>query len=876
MNEEFQLIIAALLHDIGKLGYRAGELGAHEEIGKKFVESQEHALPHEITSLISMHHRHGIENLFGEEGYAPLKKIIIADWLASSERIGLEQTEEIKKIGLTPIFSKISIFGEHSPSKFYYSGQELILKNGSEELFPHLENKISGKLQNNFTYNWNSFKAKFERISDYKGNDQKLFEFLYYLLKSHFKFLPSAAYKVEPDISLFDHSKMVCALTIALHNYFKFNSIAEEDANNSLNLVGKILQELYRVGDDYIEEIEKDQLKKEVFEDLKFFSLVHGDFSGIQNFIHSISSRYAMKTLKGRSFFFGLLTENFARYITQELELTEANIIYAGGGHFFIISHYSSELDTKIKEFSIKINKFFIELFNSNLYLALDYIPLSIKDLTKGISESWKEISSKTSLKKKRKFKDILEESGKDYFSEIFGPIKGSATKLERCVVCNSFTELENIETEGEDKWCSTCKGFMQLTVDLKRSKYYGIIQNSNEAYNKILNEIKNAVEFAESAGANLKNSFSINNPSILKALGVKLSPIAFPLNQLGNIVNTETLAERAAERTGFNKLGILKMDVDSLGKIFQKGLGDNSTISRISTLSSSLSLFFEGYVSILAKTKFPGSIYLIFSGGDDLFAIGSWDKIIEFSYKLYKKFRRFTVFNPDITLSGGIVIETASFPIIRASLAAEEELDKAKNFEPFTGKVNTKNRISLFGSVLKWDWTLEKEVEYREVIQKGEDIEKYERNKILEIMKNDNSKQVDESIFNWVNTKSEFELANILKDILVYLVKEKGFSKSMLHKVGNSVRGMRSLLEDSVAEGRIKVPKLWRMKYYLRTVLRSKDPEVKLLSNFIVQMLESIVKNNLFELNSNLKIKNVEFISVAVKWADYLTRTIK
>ena len=874
MNKEFQLIIAALLHDIGKLGYRAGEPGAHEEIGRKFVESQEQILPHEITSLISMHHRHGIENLFETEGYTILKKIIIADWLASSERIGQKQTEEIKKIGLTPIFSKISIFGgnQKKVSKFYYPGQELILKNGSEEIFPHLENKISSKLQNNFTTNWNSFKAKFERISDYKDNDQKLFKFLYYLLKSHFKFLPSAAYKVEPDISLFDHSKMVCALSIALHNYFEFNSIAQGDATNTLNLVGKVLQELYRVGDSYIEEIEKDQEKREIFEDLKLFSLIHGDFSGIQNFIHSISSKYAMKTLKGRSFFFSLLTENFAHYIIQELELTEANIIYAGGGHFFIISHYSSELDTKIKEFSIKINKFFIELFNSNLYLAIDNIPLSIKDLTKGISESWKEVSSKTSLKKNRKFKDILEQSGKDYFSEIFGPIKGAATKLERCVVCNSFTELENIESEGEDKWCSTCKGFMKLTGDLKRSKYYQIIQNSNEPYNKILNELNNAVGFSESAGGSLKHSFSINNPSMPNTLGAKLFPIAFPL-ELGNIVNTETLAERAAERTGFNKLGILKMDIDSLGKVFQKGLGDNSTISRISTLSSSLSLFFEGYVSILAQTEFPNSIYLIFSGGDDLFAIGSWDKVIEFSYKLYRNFRRFTVFNPDITLSAGIVIETASFPIIRASVAAEEELDKAKNFEAFTGKTNTKNRISLFGSVLKWDWTLDKEIEYSKVIQKGEDIEKYERNQILEIMKNDNSKQIDEAIFNWVNSKSEFGLANILKDILVFLVKEKGFSKSMLHKVGNSVRGMRSLLEDSVSEGRIKVPKLWRMKYYLRTVLRSKDAEVKLLSNFIVQMLESIVKNNLFEQDSNLKIKNVEFISVAVKWADYLTR---
>jgi len=93
-----------------------------------------------------------------------------------------------------------------------------------------------------------------------------------------------------------------------------------------------------------------------------------------------------------------------------------------------------------------------------------------------------------------------------------------------------------------------------------------------------------------------------------------------------------------------------------------------------------------------------------------------------------------------------------------------------------------------------------------------------------------------------------------------------------MLHKLENSVLGLRTLLEDSL-EGRIRLPKLWRLKYYLRSVLWSRDPDVKLLTNFIVNMIEIIIKDNLFKPDSSLQIKNVEFISVAVKWADYLTR---
>ncbi len=876
MNDENLLKLGSLLHDMGKLGYRAGERGVHEEIGKNLVLQYDDFLPG-VSSLISMHHRHGIENLFNQEGYLVLKEIIIADWLASSERIGLEQSKDAKKVGLTPIFSEVSIFKQREHRNFYYLGKNLVLEDDSKEIFPQIEEKVSSLLESNFLENWNLFKEKLGKIKEYKEDYEKIFELLFSLLKQSFKFLPSAAYRVEPDISLFDHSKMVCALAVALHNYFATNSFEEKEVLEILNQIGQILQELYRVGDSYVNEIGKNPSKKEIFEEKKLFSLIHGDFSGIQNFIHLISSKHAMKTLKGRSFFFSLLTENFARYIVQELKLTEANIIFAGGGHFYIIGYYSNDLEIKIKELSKTINKLFIEHFNSNLYLALSFIPLSIRDLIyEKFSNSWREVNLKTSVKKRKKFYENIEESKEDYFSEIFGPFEDSANKIERCIVCNSFNDLELVTDEREDKWCSMCRSFMDLTNDLKTSNYYKIVKKSDKSYNRVLVELNNASIFKDIVKENQNYWYSINKPMSENVLGDKLFPIAFPIHKEGlkkdRIIDNDDLAEQAFERTGFNKLGILKMDVDSLGRIFQRGLGDNSTISRISTLSSSLTLFFEGYVPKLVQTEFSDSVYLIFSGGDDLFAVGSWDKIIEFSYRLYKDFRRFTAFNPDITLSAGIAIETPTFPIIKASLAAEEELDRAKNFEPFTGKTNTKNRISLFGSVLKWDWTYEKEEEFQNIKQKVENIEKHRRDQLLKIMKNDGSEKINEEIFNWINNKSEFELAVILKEIFVYLLKKKDFSKSMLHKVENSVWGMRTLLEDSL-ERKIRVPKLWRLKYYLRSVLWSKDSEVKLLCNFIVQMFEIIIKNNLFIPDSNLQIKNVEFISVAVKWADYLTR---
>jgi hypothetical protein len=46
-----------------------------------------------VSSLISMHHDK--IDIFKEDGYEILKKIVIADWLASSERIGKDIKESV-------------------------------------------------------------------------------------------------------------------------------------------------------------------------------------------------------------------------------------------------------------------------------------------------------------------------------------------------------------------------------------------------------------------------------------------------------------------------------------------------------------------------------------------------------------------------------------------------------------------------------------------------------------------------------------------------------------------------------------------------------------------------------------------------------------
>ncbi|MBD3214983.1 MAG: type III-A CRISPR-associated protein Cas10/Csm1 [Candidatus Lokiarchaeota archaeon] len=876
MNEKQQLILSSLLHDIGKLGFRAGERGSHEDIGRTFL-SQFEDYFEEVVSLISMHHRHEIEKLFEKEGFQKLKVLIIADWLASTERIGLTQKEEISKIGLSPIFSKLSIYEQEESGEetFYYPGNQIQLKDDCEEIFPKPKDQVKPNIERNFEDNWNTFQEHFHNIYTYTQDFDALFDFLLNLLQTHFKFIPSAAYKVEPDISLFDHSKIVCAFCAALETYFTMHNYDGDAKNKVLNNLGCLLKNLYLDEENIMHEIENNTEKSDLYQTHKYFTLIHGDFSGIQDFIHRITSKYAMKTLKGRSFFLSLLTDVLAEYVVEKLELPKANIIFAGGGHFYILAYQSDAIGELLEDLSVKVNNLFIQHYNAQLYLALDYIPLTIKDIVKYQEANvWRKVTQKTSMKKKERYKDVILSEPEKY-AEIFGPKKGSAEELERCVICNSSQNLEDFrpsDEESEEKWCDTCKGFLNLTNDLRGARYIQFSDNPEALYNQILEPLDKSIKFIEMLNGQ-KDLFSINDPTA-NLLGTKYYSIAFPFKEKGMnmILDNDDLADKAEQRTGFNKLGILKMDIDSLGRIITHGLGKQNSLSRVSTLSTSLSLFFKGYVSELVKSSFKDEIYLIFSGGDDLFAVGAWDKTIEFAHVLYKEFRRFTSYNPNITLSAGLVLVNPKFPIMKASMMAEEALDDAKHFEYYTGDVNTKNKICLFGSVLNWDWSLEKEKEHQTIVYNNETFEEYRISQIISIMENQHSEMITSELINFINDKSEFELAIILKDIFVYLMQSQDFSKSILHKLDHSTRGLQGLLKESLKR-RIEVPRLWRLKYYLRKVLHSNEKDTKLLSQFIIQMIEIIIKSNLFESSSHLQIKNIDFISVAIKWADYLTR---
>lgn len=141
--------------------------------------------------------------------------------------------------------------------------------------------------------------------------------------------------------------------------------------------------------------------------------------------------------------------------------------------------------------------------------------------------------------------------------------------------------------------------------------------------------------------------------------------------------------------------LGILRMDVDGLGKRFSKGF---STFATYKAFSNELSEFFSKSVQDIRKeAQFLDYLTIVYAGGDDLFAVGRWDKTIDFAERIHQEVeQRFAQEN--IHVSGGMVAVKPKFPIAKAAELAGEAEEAAKRF-----RKGEKNAFTLLGETVSW-----------------------------------------------------------------------------------------------------------------------------------------------------------------------------
>lgn len=154
----------------------------------------------------------------------------------------------------------------------------------------------------------------------------------------------------------------------------------------------------------------------------------------------------------------------------------------------------------------------------------------------------------------------------------------------------------------------------------------------------------------------------------------------------------------------GETYLGILRMDVDGLGARFIRGFKD---LDEYTAFSQRMAIFFDKNIrTIQQKDYYRNDLNIIYAGGDDLFAVGRWDKIIEFAAEVRQQFMQHMQ-GEGVTISGGVAIVHPKFPIAKAAILSGEAEEKAKTYNN-----SQKNAICFFNQCVSWD------TEYDEVLQ--------------------------------------------------------------------------------------------------------------------------------------------------------------
>lgn len=176
------------------------------------------------------------------------------------------------------------------------------------------------------------------------------------------------------------------------------------------------------------------------------------------------------------------------------------------------------------------------------------------------------------------------------------------------------------------------------------------------------------------------------------------------PTDPDGHVIEFVDLAARSH---GAAMLGVLKADVDSLGKTVGNRLRGASDLQPLQLLSGELNDFFG---RILGDEMRGGdaprhrwrSLYCVFSGGDDILIVGPWNIVMDFAGHLQYLFRQRFSGQEGLTLSAGLAIVKPKFPVRLAVRQAEELLERAKASQAARASA-PKDQIAALGGLWKW-----------------------------------------------------------------------------------------------------------------------------------------------------------------------------
>lgn len=772
-DKVFLAALAGLLHDVGKVEQRAKDDPWNPPDDIKDSGQPVHAawsirvaqlLPqkYQAAALAGGYH-HQPEKSPAQEQFLS-KLVALADKLSAGERSDMpsEYKKKNPPLQLVSIFDRLSFGGHKRADEHYLPLAPLSL----QTIGGYIQSEKKPAALADARKNYDDLRDALETALKQDSADAETYlENVLAALRQFAWCVPSAFYHSIPDVSLYDHSRMTAALAVCMADF--------DEAKVDVLLDG----------------VRKAFAGKADMPTEPVALLVGGDISGVQDFIYTITNKGATSALRGRSFYLQLLTEAAARFVLRELGLPYTNLIYGGGGNFYLLARVSDK--DKLKDARQKLSRILYKHHQGDLYVAIEGIPLQAKDFMRPesgkhpLSEKWGELARAVAVVKNRRFAEL----NADELKILFKPQGHGGNDEKQCQVCGrEHPDIKLIKKDKDDEGvrkCPACRSYEKLGEELRKAQFIGwnsLTHPGNVAdltgkeissgYEESLNDLGFEIEIGETfdkvqafshVWALSDEAFEQAKPQardkvLVRRLLVNVTPIISreEIRQLRGKVDDlpednsddhiKPFGALAYQSQGITRLGVFRADVDNLGKLFAEGLGEDATLSRIASLSFSISLFFEGWVGKLAETRnaqrrkerpdLGDALYAIYSGGDDLFFVGSWDELVEFAWEVNENLRLYTGGerdehgevhggHPGIHISGGLALVTEKYPLAKAAQDAEKAENAAKSHAWWdaTGAKRKKNVFSFLGQPLPWS-------EFKNARELKERLEKLDDNK--------------------------------------------------------------------------------------------------------------------------------------------------
>lgn len=717
------------------------------------------------------------------------------EWLADYRALLGAGSRPAAGAPLLSIFSRVRRDTEPEPAPAYWPARPLSL-----ESVAHPSGEDAARAQADPEL-WRKFLAEWNEISGWEPEVR--FEALTHLLHKYAWAVPCSY--GEPGVSLYDEFRALSALVHA--------SDCEPEPKPSFLLVG-------------------------------------GDIPGIQDFVYTITSKGAAKGLRGRSFFIQLLGDAVVRRLLAELKLPETNVIYAAGGNFMLLAQAGAE--GTVSTLRNELDRGMLREFEGDMAFCLACKSLDATVVGSGAfaDRASRALMEALGRQKRRRFADLA----KKKWEPVFGP-QGLGAGIF-CSVCQHEQRPgEKGEWPEGGGWkCDQCAGFEQLAQTIARERLLLCIDEDPPAegakrWQKLLAELSGrSYDLGPGPGPHPVSgarAYAVNDVNFLQrqARGFRLIANTTPRAPDGTVRTFEELADNAQ---GLKRVGVLRMDVDDLGRVLTRWLPQR-TMASTSAMSQALDRFFTGWLDaicrdVMGKPEMAGVkanrhdlLYVIYAGGDDLFVVGAWDLMPLLAERIAQQFALYTGRNPYLHISAGITLEDRKFPLYQAAKRAGEALDhgakdlvrwiqeeesgaKAQDEEEKKGRKVEKNGISFLGQAAGWE---------------------------------------------------SYPFVRGLAEDLVRLTEEQNVPRSLLTLIraiqarfGEDVQRARErgLPENKVYFG----PWMWKKVYQLsRTARRYKDRKETEHVARAIERLETDV----------LTGKQMPYVGLATRWAEYLTR---